>query len=102
MKSLFVAGWVSLLIVGNAFSADAQKGAAKGDAAKGKDLFAANCSVCHNADNTDRKLGPGLKGLFKHPALANLKKVTDANVMAIVNEGGNSMPPFKAQLSKTE
>ena len=35
----------------------------KGDAAKGKEVFE-QCGVCHNADSTEKKMGPGLKGLF--------------------------------------
>ena len=36
--------------------------APKGDAAKGKEIFE-QCSVCHNADSDEKKMGPGLKGL---------------------------------------
>ena len=39
-----------------------------GDAAKGKETFD-QCSVCHNADSEETKVGPGLKGLFKHAKL---------------------------------
>src|ERR1700693_1427010 len=53
--------------------------AGKGDAAKGKEVFG-QCAVCHNADSTDKKMGPGLKGLFKRDKLANGKKITDASV----------------------
>ena len=56
-----------------------------GNADKGKDIFEQNCGVCHNADSTERKMGPGLKGLFKKAALANKKKVTDANVLDFIN-----------------
>ena len=42
-----------------------QDKAKPGDAAKGKEVFD-QCSVCHNADSTETKVGPGLKGLFKH------------------------------------
>ena len=66
-----------------------------GDAAKGKDLFGQNCDVCHNTDSTDAKVGPGLKGLFKHDSLQSKKKVTDANVLDIINKGSPSgMPGF--------
>ncbi len=67
---------------------------AKGDAAKGKVVFE-QCAVCHNADNNDKKFGPGLKGLFKHDKLANGKKMTEANVRAQIDDGGSGMPPFK-------
>jgi cytochrome c len=75
--------------------------AAKGDAAKGKEVFG-QCAVCHNADSTEQKMGPGLKGLFKHDKLVNGKKVTDATVREKIDEGGNGMPPFKDTLSDQE
>jgi len=70
----------------------------KGDAAKGKDVFE-QCGVCHNADSTEKKMGPGLKGLFSRDKMTNGKKPTDANVRAKVDEGGNGMPAYKEILS---
>ena len=72
------------------------------DAAKGKEGFENNCGVCHNADSTERKMGPGLKGLFKNAKLANGKAVNEANVTTMINEGGNGMPPFADILTKAE
>jgi len=77
-------------------------GQKKGDAAKGKEVFD-QCSVCHNADSADRKMGPGLKGLFKKGKLeSNGKPVTDASVIEKINEGGNGMPAYKDMLSDDE
>jgi len=76
-------------------------GAASGDAAKGKTVFD-NCAVCHNADSTEAKMGPGLKGLFKKDKLKNGKKVTDANVLDRINEGGGGMPGYKDMLTDGE
>ncbi len=73
----------------------------KGNAAKGKDVFA-QCSVCHNADSEDKKVGPGLKGLFKHDKLANGKKATEAAIREKIDQGGNGMPPYKDTLSDSE
>jgi mono/diheme cytochrome c family protein len=75
---------------------------AQGDAAKGKEVFDQNCAVCHNADSTEKKMGPGLKGLFKKDKLSNGKPVNDANVTAQINEGGNGMPSYKDTLSADE
>ena len=69
-----------------------------GDAAKGKDVFDQG-SVCHNADSEETKVGPGLKGLFKHDKLKNGKAVNDANVREMINAGGNGMPSYADQLS---
>jgi mono/diheme cytochrome c family protein len=91
--SLIATGAMGLLMAAQAFAADA---------AKGKENFESNCSVCHNSDSTERKMGPGLKGLFKNAKLANGKAVNEANVTAMINEGGNGMPPFADILTKAE
>jgi cytochrome c len=75
--------------------------AGKGDAEKGKQVFQ-QCGVCHNADSDQKKMGPGLKGLFKKDKLVNGKKPTDANIRAKVDEGGNGMPSYKDMLSDKE
>jgi len=74
---------------------------AAGDAGKGKEGFE-QCAVCHNADSDEKKMGPGLKGLFKHDKMVNGKKPTEANVRSQVDEGGNGMPPYKDMLSDKE
>jgi cytochrome c2 len=77
-------------------------GAAKpGDATKGKEVFE-QCSVCHNADSDEKKMGPGLKGLFKKAKMANGKAPTDANVLGKINEGGGGMPSYSDTLSDQE
>ena len=73
----------------------------EGDAAKGKAVFE-QCAVCHNPDSDEKKVGPGLKGLFKKAKLLSGKKVTDATVLARVNEGGNGMPAYAEMLSDQE
>lgn len=81
---------VLLLGIGNPASA-----AAAGDAKKGKSVFDDNCGTCHNSDSTEAKVGPGLKGLFKRAKLLNGKAVNDANVLDIINNGGEAMPPLE-------
>jgi cytochrome c2 len=91
-----------VLIIGVALAAGPRVVLAAGDAAKGKAVFQ-QCSVCHNVDSTERKIGPGLKGLFKKAKLAsNGKPVTDPNVLAMINSGGNGMPAYKEILSDAE
>jgi cytochrome c len=69
-----------------------------GDAAKGKEVFE-QCSVCHNVDTDEKKMGPSLKGLFKRSKLANGKPVNEENVLDQINKGGNGMPAYADILS---
>jgi cytochrome c len=93
MKKLFAMGCLGVLALTPAFAADA---------AKGKETFENNCSICHNSDSAEAKIGPGLKGLYKKAALNNKKKPSDAVVTAIINDGGNGMPGFGDQLTPAE
>lgn len=78
-------------------------GASKeGDAKKGGALFAQQCVTCHNAASNEKKLGPGLKGLFKMTRLANGKKATEQTIRAQIDNGGNGMPPYKDMFSDRE
>jgi len=61
---------------------------------KGKEIYAAQCASCHQAD------GKGLPGVF--PALAGSKVVADAKAaLEKITKGGNGMPAFN-QLSPEE
>jgi cytochrome c len=103
MKSLFGAvGLAAVLITASLSLVPSAKAApAKGDAAAGKDVFE-QCAVCHNADSDEKKMGPGLKGLFKKAKLKNGKAVTEANVKALIDAGGNGMPGYADMLSDKE
>ena len=73
----------------------------QGDAAKGKAVFQ-QCGVCHRADSAEKKIGPGLKGLFKKAKLTDGKKLTEASIRAKVEGGGNGMPTYKDMLTDAE
>jgi cytochrome c6 len=54
-----------------------------------KELFDQNCASCHGVDG---KLGnSGAKDLTK-------SKISDADILKIIEEGKNGMPPMKALL----
>lgn len=71
-------------------------GALSAAAAKGKEVFDQKCSICHFADSSNRKIGPGLKGLSKRGTFSvNSKKVTTENLTTWIESGDSLMPPFK-------
>jgi len=96
-KSVLSLGAGALLVAGWLAAADSKAG----DPAKGKETFE-QCSVCHNTDTDEKKIGPSLKGLFKRDKLKNGKKVTEENVKAMINAGGNGMPAYADLLSEKE
>lgn len=71
-------------------------------ASLGERLFSANCAACHFSDRQDKKVGPGLKGVFKRSKLPDTGlPVTDENVRERIVNGGIKMPPFR-HLEKEE
>jgi len=99
MRKIFISTVSAFALVSFAALAPAQKKA--GDPEKGKEVFE-QCAVCHNVDTDEKKIGPSLKGLFKRDKLKNGKKVTDENVRAVINAGGNGMPAYSDMLSDEE
>jgi len=68
--------------------------AVRDDAARGQAAFRGYCAACHNADSRQRKVGPGLKGLFHWDS--------GAKIRAKIEAGGNGMPAFKDMLTGQE
>src|SRR5882757_9690111 len=98
MRKLMLSTGISGLLLAGLLTAADKK---EGDATKGKEVFE-QYGVCHNTDNDEKKIGPSLKGLYKHDKLKNGKKVTDENVKAVINAGGNGMPSYTDLLSEAE
>jgi cytochrome c len=107
-----VLGMAALVAAGIALAQDqpaktttAKKTAAKGGSAtKGKDVFDQKCSMCHNADSDQKKIGPGLKGLSKRGTFSVKPdwKVTDDNLKNWIENGDSLMPPFKDVLDEQQ
>jgi cytochrome c len=100
---------LAMLTAGMALAQDSstktapKKTAAKGSPTKGKEVFVDKCSMCHNADSDQKKIGPGLKGLSKRGTFTvNGNKVTDENLKNWIENGDSLMPPFKDVLDEQQ
>ena len=59
----------------------------------GVDVFTQTCAVCHFADSTERKVGPGLQGLYQRERLPiSGDVVTDARIVRQIRRGSGAMP----------
>jgi cytochrome c len=68
-------------------------------ATRGKTVFAEKCALCHSAETTDKKIGPGLKGFYQRGTFtSDSSKVTDQSVTKFIESGKGMMPPFKDTL----
>ncbi len=75
------------------------QGIVQGDAAKGEQIYRARCAICHFSASTEKKMGPGSKGLYARGKFADGKKVDDASVRGWIERGGKNMPGYRAVLS---
>jgi cytochrome c2 len=71
----------------------------------GQKVFEQQCTLCHYADQTKNKIGPGMKGILKNKQLPfSHKPATVANVREQIEKGNPQgkpmpMPPFAGKLS---
>jgi mono/diheme cytochrome c family protein/uncharacterized membrane protein YobD (UPF0266 family) len=70
--------------------------------ARGRALFAARCSACHDPESTTTKVGPGLKGLLKNPALPVSKHPATAESLRFQLRQPMGIMPSFAYLSDDE
>lgn len=78
-------------------------GASTAAVARGKDVFAKKCGVCHYPESDAKKIGPGLKGISKRGTFTvNSNKVTDDALKAWIENGDSLMPPFKDTLEENQ
>lgn len=69
-------------------------GLAGAAATPGAEVFGRTCAVCHFADSTERKVGPGLHGLFRRERLpVSGDAVSDARIVRQIRQGSGAMPP---------
>lgn len=79
------------------------KSSSGGSAVRGKNIFGEKCAVCHNADSTAKKIGPGLKGMSKRTTFTiSGKKITDESLKDWIENGDTLMPPFKDALTSEQ
>jgi len=69
-----------------------------GDVTAGQGVYKNNCAVCHFADKTDKRIGPGLKGFFKKDKMFDDRPVNEETVRDLILNGGGKMIPFKEKL----
>ena len=76
---------------------------AGGSAAKGKQVFEQKCSMCHFADQEEKKIGPGLKGISKRGTFSvNGNKVTTESLTKWIENGDSQMPGMKDTLEPAQ
>lgn len=103
-RNFLILGTAALAFAGTVFAQDPppaksqtkKSGNSNAAVARGKEVFDKKCGICHYADNDQKKIGPGLKGLYKRGTFTvNNNKVTDETLKTWIENGDTLMPPFK-------
>lgn len=69
----------------------------------GERIYRNNCSMCHFPDKAEKKMGPGLKDLFKNKELPQSHRpVADTVVREQIEKGSKAMPAFAKKLPSAE
>ncbi len=85
-----------------------EKEAPKGDTLAGKKLYKAHCAICHFADASIDKVGPGMKGLFQMKKLSKSgQPATEENIRKIILDGAGDpkmplMPHYRDILNSKD
>lgn len=69
---------------------------------RGRDIFAANCAICHNAYKKEPLQGPPLVGVFRKQELPSGMPATDQHVSDTILLGRRNMPSFHGILNDQE
>jgi cytochrome c len=111
-RNYLILGIASLAVAGALLAQDqpektapkkAANHAAAGSATRGKDVFEKKCSMCHFADSDAKKIGPGLKGIFKRGTFSvNGNKVTTESLTTWIENGDSLMPGMKETLEPAQ
>ena len=107
-RNFLILGTATLAVAGAVFAQDpppaksqTKKSASNGggSAARGKEVFEKKCAICHYADKDSKKIGPGLKGMYKRGTFTvNGNKITDESLRTWIENGDSLMPPMKETL----
>ena len=70
--------------------------------ARGLIAYNDRCAICHFSESDARKVGPGLKGIYKRGKFGDGGRVDDATIEYRILNGGKDMPPFRSVLTSSQ
>ncbi len=69
--------------------------------APGQDVYKAKCAMCHGADGS-ASTGMGKSMGLKPLGSADVQKISDADMAALITNGKGKMPAFKGKLTDAQ
>jgi len=83
-------------------SNDARPGGESAAIARGLGVYKDRCAICHFSESDAKKIGPGLKGIYKRGKFPDGGNVNDASMEKWILSGGKDMPPFRQVLNPNQ
>jgi cytochrome c len=74
----------------------------KETADRGAAVFQCRCAICHFAESTEKKVGPGLRGLMKNGKRGAAPRWDAAAVTRVIQNGGKDMPGFRGEINDAQ
>jgi mono/diheme cytochrome c family protein len=69
---------------------------------RGAIVYKEQCAICHFSESDAKKIGPGLKNIYRLRKFPDGGKVDDVSMQNWILSGGRNMPPFKAVLNPSQ
>ena len=69
---------------------------------RGRAIYQQRCEICHFSASEAKKIGPGLKGIYKRGKFLDGRRVDDASMERWIAEAGKDMPPLKGVLNPSQ
>jgi cytochrome c2 len=70
--------------------------------ARGTIVYRERCAICHFSESDAKKIGPGLRGIYKRGKFTDGSRLDDATLEKWILNGGKNMPPFKPVLNPNQ
>ena len=68
----------------------------------GEAIFNEHCAICHFAASSEKKIGPGLRGITKRGRFSDGTWANTPNLTRWVQSGGKNMPGYRKELSDAQ
>jgi mono/diheme cytochrome c family protein len=86
----------------NPASNDSRTGGESAAIARGLGVYKDRCAICHFSESDAKKIGPGVKGIYKRGKFPDGGKVNDASIEKWILSGGKDTPPFQQVLNPNQ
>ena len=95
--------WVTAMSVAGALAGCRSQSPLTAQQAEGQMLFHQRCEHCHGENDLNLKPSPpDIRGVLTRARLPDGEPATDLNVMRVVVNGKNKMPPFMGRFTEPQ